>query len=52
MKCNAVVGVDARGGNVCCGKPRCEEAGRRVICLDHWRQYDAEMKRRREKRNA
>jgi hypothetical protein len=35
--CKALVAYDADGRGICCNKPRCEEAGRRSLCREHWR---------------
>jgi hypothetical protein len=44
--CNHVIAVDANDRNVCCDKPRCEEAGRRSLCLEHWQELAAKRKKR------
>lgn len=44
--CNQVIGHDKNGRNICCDKPRCDEAGRRRLCLEHWQE---ELQRRQAK---
>ena len=39
--CGRVVGYDANGRAIGCKKPRCEEAGRRRLCLEHWQELKA-----------
>src|SRR5215831_16009632 len=34
--CHALIGYDKDERGIVCGKPRCEEAGRRALCLEHW----------------
>lgn len=43
--CHAVVGHDQDGRGIGCGKPRCEEAGRRALCLEHWQELQRERAR-------
>jgi hypothetical protein len=45
--CHHIVGHDARGGGVGCGKPRCADAGRRSLCLEHWRELNEAPRRKR-----
>ena len=42
--CGHIVGHDERGGGICCGKPRCEEAGRRRLCREHWQALQRDRK--------
>ena len=45
--CNAFVGYDQNGRGLCCNKPRCEEAeaGRRLLCLEHWQALQTDRAR-------
>ena len=36
--CNEVVGRDADDRPICCDKPRCDEAGRRSLCSEYWKE--------------
>lgn len=40
--CNALIGYDKNERGIGCGKPRCEEAGRRALCLEHWQKLQQE----------
>jgi SNF2 family DNA or RNA helicase len=40
--CGHIVGHDERGGGIGCNKSRCEEAGRRRLCLEHWQTLQCE----------
>ncbi len=42
--CGHIVGYDERGGGIGCNKPRCEEAGRRRLCLEHWQTLQRDRK--------
>ncbi len=43
--CSAIVGTDENGRPKGCGQPRCEEAGRRRLCLEHWRAVTSKQSR-------
>ena len=40
--CRALIGYDKDERGITCGKPRCEEAGRRALCLEHWQALQRE----------
>ena len=40
--CLALIGYDKNERGIVCGKPRCEEAGRRALCLEHWQALQRE----------
>ena len=40
--CHALIGYDKDERGIVCGKPRCEEAGRRALCLEHWQALQRE----------
>jgi hypothetical protein len=42
-RCNLLIGLTPDGRSICCDRPRCEEAGRRSLCLEHW--HAQEVKR-------
>jgi hypothetical protein len=52
-KCNVQIGTAEGGYGIFCDKPRCEEAGRRVLCFEHLTALQKERdQRRRTKQRA
>jgi hypothetical protein len=46
-RCNAYIDIEPDGRPICCDKLRCEEAGRRSLCLEHWQAQEAKRQRHR-----
>ena len=51
-RCGYIVSYDAEGRGIGCANPRCEEAGQRRLCLQHWQELVATREARRREKSA